>query len=287
MSEEKRPKVTVGAYIENKEGKILLARSAKWNGMWTPPGGHIEYGEKIEDAVLREVKEETGLEVSNPIFLSAIDMIEPKDFMAYKSHFIGLQYKVTLKNEDQEVELEERELTEGKWFTPEEIVNDKEVEKITRGVVEKFILNKDGECDSCDEYKTGWARAQADYQNLQKQVEEHRSELVRLSELQILEKFIPVYDNFKKSIDAPAENEKQMENWKKGVEYIMKQFADILGQHDVEEIPTVGKQFDPAMHEAISEEEGDAESGTIIKEVDAGYTMKGKVIKAAKVILTK
>ena len=146
---------------------------------------------------------------------------------------------------------------------------------------------KEKQCEKCEEHKAGWQRAQADYMNLQKQVENTRSELVRMSELQILEEFIPVYDNFKKCMDSPAENDKQIENWKKGVEYIMKQFADILAGHSVEEIKTVGESFDPNLHEALQEEESEEESGKILKEVDAGYTMKGKVIKPAKVIVSK
>ncbi|OGH82112.1 MAG: nucleotide exchange factor GrpE, partial [Candidatus Magasanikbacteria bacterium RIFOXYB1_FULL_40_15] len=47
----------------------------------------------------------------------------------------------------------------------------------------------------CEEYKAGWMRAQADYQNLQKEVENRRSEWARMSEAQILEDFIPVYDH--------------------------------------------------------------------------------------------
>jgi molecular chaperone GrpE len=147
----------------------------------------------------------------------------------------------------------------------------------------------------CEEYKLGWLRAQADYQNLQKEVVENRSMLVRMSELQVLEEFIPVYDNFKKSMQATdGVNEedveqyvKHMKNWQTGVTYIMKQFADILKNHEVEEIKTVNEEFNPELHEAMSEEESDKKSGVILKEIDAGYTMKGKTIKPAKVVVAK
>ncbi len=178
--------------------------------------------------------------------------------------------------------------------------------KPTEEETEKKGLFAKKKCKNCDkketeakEYQEGWQRAQADYRNLQKEVEKMRSEWVRMSELQILEEFIPVYDNFKKafgydadSADGDADNadvmalKKSFQNWRKGIEYIMQQFGNILKAHDVEEIKTVGEQFNPELHEALSEEEVEGkESGTIIREIDAGYMMKGKVIKVAKVVV--
>ena len=54
------PEPTVGALVFNPEGKILLIKSYKWTGKYVISGGHIELGESIEQALKREVKEETG-----------------------------------------------------------------------------------------------------------------------------------------------------------------------------------------------------------------------------------
>ena len=68
----------------------------------------------------------------------------------------------------------------------------------------------------------------------------------------------------------------------------MKQFGDILKSHGIEEVETVGKTFDPSCHEAVGEEESEEYvEGTVVKELDAGYKIKDKVIKVAKVILAK
>ncbi len=141
----------------------------------------------------------------------------------------------------------------------------------------------------CETYKSGWIRAQADYQNLQKEVEAKRGELVRMSEAQILEEFLPVYTNFKTAFyHAPKEGEeKNWQNWSAGIGFIMKQFSDILKQYDVEEIKTVGEMFNPELHDAVGEEVSDAPPHTILREVETGYTMKGKVLKVAKVIVCK
>jgi molecular chaperone GrpE len=145
----------------------------------------------------------------------------------------------------------------------------------------------------CEEYKDGWARAQADYQNLQKEVEQKRSEWAQMSEMQIIEKFIPVYDNFKKAFaneQRTTNNEQQ--NWARGIEYIMKQFGKVLEDYGVEEVKTVGEQFDPNLHEAVGEEPAQGGSasdgeGVIVREVESGYKKESKIIKVAKVIVAK
>ncbi len=138
------------------------------------------------------------------------------------------------------------------------------------------------------DYKDKWMRAQADYQNLVKETAERRSQLVKMSEWQIIEEFLPVYDNFKKAFAAePGDLSDAAKNWIKGIEYIKKQFGDVLTAHNITDIETVGKAFDPERHEVLSEEDGDGEPGTIIREVGAGYMMGDKVLKVAQVIVVK
>ncbi len=153
------------------------------------------------------------------------------------------------------------------------------------------------ECVNCpemkkqlEEYKLGWQRALADYQNLQKETAARRAELVSMSEQQILEDFIPVYDNFKKAFDAKSDGawSPEQESWVIGIQYIRKQFADILKQYNVEEIKTVGQKLDTRVHDAAGDEEVEGKTpGTIVREIDGGYTMGGRVIKPARVIVAK
>ena len=145
----------------------------------------------------------------------------------------------------------------------------------------------------CEEYRSGWQRAVADYQNLQKEMSRQRSEWVSQSELTILEEFLPVYSNFKKAFASkPTSTEviasKDVDGWIKGIGFIMKQFGDILKAHGIDEMKTVGEMFDPTRHDSVGEEdvEGVA-SHTIVREVDSGYTMKGKIVHVAKVIVAK
>lgn len=145
-----------------------------------------------------------------------------------------------------------------------------------------------------DQAEAGWKRAVADYQNLQKEISEQKREWAIMSERQILEEFIPVYDNFKKAFAheiVAGENDdpeltKKWSGWKKGIEYIMKQFGDVLKNHQIEEIKTVGEMFDPSLHEIVGEEEvGGMKAHQIIREVDGGYKLGSRVIKVAKVVV--
>jgi len=150
----------------------------------------------------------------------------------------------------------------------------------------KETAEESGTCPNCEEYKAGWARARADYQNLVKETNDRRSELVRMSRLQVLEDFLPIYTNFRTAFTTEVKDG-QWESWKQGIEYIMKQYGDTLKQHGVEEIETVGREFDPALHEAALEEESEEAPGTIIREVSAGYRMGDRVVQVARVVVAK
>jgi 8-oxo-dGTP diphosphatase len=93
-----RPVVGVGAIILDG-GKILLEKrkSTPGEGKWAVPGGLIELGETVEQAVIREVKEETGLDVASPRLVDVVDYISLDEKGAVKYHFIILDYLVTVK----------------------------------------------------------------------------------------------------------------------------------------------------------------------------------------------
>lgn len=172
----------------------------------------------------------------------------------------------------------------------EEVVLESEKTEEKKEVVEKKKNIFSRECKKCEEfkkeseeYKAGWQRALADYKNLQRENTERRSEWVQMSEQQILEEFIPVYDHLKMSVAGVVETSP----WVEGVKHVLRQFGEILKSHGVDEIKTVGEKFDPTVHEAVNEEEGEGEAGMIVKEISSGYVMGGRTIKASKVVVRK
>ena len=97
MNEKKYPEAVVGILISNQKGKIFLMLSPKWRGRYGLPGGHIEYGETMEEAIRREIKEETNLNLFDIQFLMVQECIFSKEFYK-KKHFVFLDYIAKAKS---------------------------------------------------------------------------------------------------------------------------------------------------------------------------------------------
>ena len=129
------PEATVGALIVNEVDKVLIVRSSKWNNKYTVPGGHIELGERAEEAIKREVREETGLDVEPVKLLLVQQAIYPKDYHKHE-HFLFMDY--ICKAKSSEVKLDGRELQEYLWVTPEDALK-LDMEEYTTNFVVKYL----------------------------------------------------------------------------------------------------------------------------------------------------
>ncbi|MBB5033105.1 NUDIX domain-containing protein [Prosthecobacter vanneervenii] len=85
------PVATVGALILNEAGELLLIRTHKWSHRWGIPGGKIKRGETCEEALIREIQEETALTLKDIAFVMVQDCIEPPEFQR-SAHFLLLNY---------------------------------------------------------------------------------------------------------------------------------------------------------------------------------------------------
>jgi len=134
------PEPTVGALIVNNEGKILLAKSHKWFDKYTLPGGHIEVGESMIDAVRREVKEEVGLEVEVVEMLLVQEAIFAPEFYK-KRHFIFIDFYC--KSKDQQVKLDQDEIQDYIWVYPGAAYNLK-LDSFTRKTLDRYLARGRG-----------------------------------------------------------------------------------------------------------------------------------------------
>ena len=116
MSHQQFPEPTVGAVIFNAEDRFLLLKSHKFNGQYVIPGGHIELGETMEQALRREIREETGLTVRDIALVDLQEFIFDEIFWK-KRHFIFLDYRC--RTDDTRVVLNE-EAQEYLWVTLDE-----------------------------------------------------------------------------------------------------------------------------------------------------------------------
>jgi nucleoside triphosphatase len=94
VASQKYPEPTVGALVFSPDGDLLLVRSHKWRDLYVIPGGHIEVGESIEQALRREIKEETGLDIDGIEFVGFQEFIWDNAFWK-KRHFIFFDYACT------------------------------------------------------------------------------------------------------------------------------------------------------------------------------------------------
>jgi ADP-ribose pyrophosphatase YjhB (NUDIX family) len=93
-----KPVVGIGAVII-KEGKIALIKRGNEpsRGKWTIPGGLVELGESLEQAVVRETKEETGLDVYNPSLIDVVSNVDLDEKGKVKYHYVIIDYLVHVK----------------------------------------------------------------------------------------------------------------------------------------------------------------------------------------------
>jgi nucleoside triphosphatase len=144
MAEQQYPEPTVGALIFNRHGQLFLMRSHKWKGKWVVPGGHIELGERMEDALRREVKEETNLDIYDIEFLLFQEFIYDERFWK-KSHFIFFDY--ASKTDSTDVRLND-EAEEYRWVTLDEALS-LPVEHYTAVAIRTYLKQHPGATAAC------------------------------------------------------------------------------------------------------------------------------------------
>lgn len=136
------------------------------------------------------------------------------------------------------------------------------------------------------EYLAGWQRAKADYINFQKSQERLVSDIQKFVLEDTLVQFLTVVDSFEQALKFQPAELKNSE-WAKGILQIKNQLDDFLKSRGVEVIKTLNEKFNPEFHEAIEAVESEQEEGMIVEEVQKGYLLNGKVIRAARVKISK
>jgi ADP-ribose pyrophosphatase YjhB (NUDIX family) len=117
FEERHPPIVTVGALVFDASGNVLMIRTHKWSNLWGIPGGKIKWGESSLDALRREIKEETDLDITDIQFVLVQDCIHSKEFYR-DAHFVLLNYTCRCVGKP-DVKLND-EAREFKWLTPAE-----------------------------------------------------------------------------------------------------------------------------------------------------------------------
>jgi len=133
-----------------------------------------------------------------------------------------------------------------------------------------------------------YLRALAEFDNTRKRLLREKEEFAKFSALAVVGQLLPIIDGLDQAVTA-VDQQADPEAISKGVHLIYRQLLGLLEKEGVQRIPTVGCAFDPQLHEAVAlveAQDGQAD-GSVVEEVQVGYTMHGKVLRPAIVKVAK
>lgn len=146
------------------------------------------------------------------------------------------------------------------------------------------IVRKDEEIK---ELKDRYLRALADLDNYRKRMKKENENIRQYSQVEFFRKIIPVLDSFDRAVNDVSMDNSTV-NYAQGVEMIYRQLRDTLQSMGLEEFSSLGEMFDPARHEAVATVVGDDRpENTVVEEVSKGYMVHDRIIKPAKVLVSK
>jgi molecular chaperone GrpE len=130
-------------------------------------------------------------------------------------------------------------------------------------------------------------RARADLDNFRKRALREKEEAIRYANNGLLERLLPVIDNFELGLDA-AKNAADTASILQGMAMVHKQLQDFLKNNGLEEVQAEGEAFDPNKHDAVSQEfSTDVPEGHVVRQVRKGYKIKDRLVRASSVIVSK
>jgi len=128
-------------------------------------------------------------------------------------------------------------------------------------------------------------RVAADFANYRRRNEAERADFARFAKTELITKLLEVLDNFDRALDTvPVDLRGQP--WVEGIWLVERKLRDILASEGLEEVGSVGKPFDPYVHEAIGHVDSDAPEGTVVDEVRKAYKLHDRVIRPALVTVS-
>jgi nucleoside triphosphatase len=137
MESPKYPIPTVAALVVGPSERVLIVKTTKWLGFWGVPGGKIDWGEATEAALLREFREEVGLELTHPRFAMLLDGVFDPQFHK-PMHFLFINYFATTHSE---AITPNQEIAEWAWVSPEEAL-EYPLNDITRTLIEAYLAEQ-------------------------------------------------------------------------------------------------------------------------------------------------
>lgn len=194
--------------------------------------------------------------------------------MAEEKQIANEEEKTTKDTAEETVEKDDTKETSGE---PKEDTADKKL----------FGKKKDKKAEKLEEklaeYEDLRVRQLAEFENFRKRSEKEKAQMFEVGAKTVIEKLLPVIDNFERGLAAVTEEEKESP-FAQGVELVYKQLLTSFDELGVKPIEAVGKEFDPNLHNAVMMVDDDSlESGTVAEEMQKGYMYKESVVRHSMV----
>ena len=185
-------------------------------------------------------------------------------------------------SKDEAEEAKTEEASEEQEAETEEQTEDQTEEKASKKFFGKKD-KKDKKDEKIEELTDRLTRQMAEFDNFRKRTEKEKSQMYEVGAKDIIEKILPVVDNFERGLDAVPE-EKKEDPFIQGMEKVYKQFMTVLESVEVKPIEALGNQFDPNFHNAVMHVEDESVGENIVvEELQKGYTYKGFVVRHSMV----
>lgn len=134
-----------------------------------------------------------------------------------------------------------------------------------------------------EEQKNKLLRTLADFDNYKKRAAADRQEFAKFANQTLITDLLPVLDGFERAISAANAHKDICE----GLGLIKRQLEGVFNKYGVKEVEALGKPYDANFHQAMAQQEDDGPEGIVIQEMQKGYTLHGRLIRPAMVIVSK
>ena len=190
-------------------------------------------------------------------------------------------------------------MTSKEKATKEPAEEEQEEEQEVQDLEEDAVVEEEKELDPLEELqqqlkkkdqelaeqKGCFLREKADLENFRKRLIKDKEDAVQYANQRLLKELVQINDNLDRALHA---SNTSLETFKEGVEMIQKQFTTFLKNQKVEQIEALGKPFNPSLHEVMTQQESEEhDENTVIQEYSKGYTLNGRILHSAKVVIAK
>ncbi len=142
--------------------------------------------------------------------------------------------------------------------------------------------------EEAEMYKDRWMRLAAEFENYKKRRAREFEILVQSASEDVIRDLLPILDGVGRALAHSENGDTESEGFQEGIKMIMEQFPRVLYNRNLKEIETVGKPFDPTVHEALMQMPSEVhDAGIVSDEIEKGYSLGDKVLRPAKVVVSQ